>query len=46
MKFWILEYLYQIKCESRLLYGAEVCEEEKDGRHLVEGSMGDTVGMF
>ena len=28
MKFWILEYLYQIKCESRLVYGVEVCEEE------------------
>jgi len=31
MKFWILEYLYQIKCEPRLLYRTEVCEVEKDG---------------
>ena len=29
MTFCILEYLYQIKCESRLLYGAEVCEVEE-----------------
>jgi hypothetical protein len=25
MKVWILECLYQMTCESRLLYGAEVC---------------------